>query len=91
MARFIGAQRLVLQALIEAQGDSQAFIKDSRVARTTQIALRDMRDLFLTLDQEEYVDLARNESGLSASVTAKGRLALGLYRPFPPPLRLRTS
>ena len=41
---------------------------------------------FLTLDNDEYVDLALTESGMkTASVTAKGRLALGLYRPFPTP------
>jgi hypothetical protein len=35
------------------------------------------------LDNDEYVDLALTESGMKASLTAKGRLALGLYRPFP--------
>ena len=44
---------------------------------------RDMRDWFLTLDNDELVDLALTENGMSASVTAKGRLTLGLYRPFP--------
>jgi Caspase domain len=85
MSRLYGAQRLVLQALLEAQGDSSAFLEDTRIAQTTQIALRDMRDWFLTLDQDEYVDLALTEGGLKASVTPKGRLALGLYRPFPTP------
>jgi hypothetical protein len=85
MPRLFGAQRLVLQAIQDAQGDSQAFIEDTRVAHATQIALRDMRDWFLTLDQDEYVDLALTESGLQASATPKGRLALGLYRPFPTP------
>ena len=85
MPRLFGAQRMVLQALLEAQGETSAFIEDTRVSQATQIALRDMRDWFLTLDQDEYIDLALTESGLSASVTAKGRLALGLYRPFPTP------
>jgi uncharacterized caspase-like protein len=76
---------LVLQAVQEAQGDTGAFIEDRRIAQATRISLRDMRDWFLTLDNDEYVDLARNESGLSASVTAKGRLVLGLHRPFPTP------
>ena len=44
-----------------------------------------MRDWFPTLDNDELVDLALTENGMSASVTAKGRLALGLYRPFPTP------
>jgi hypothetical protein len=85
MAKLFGAQRMVLQALLESQGDSQAFIEDSRIAHATRISLRDMRDWFLTLDNDEYVDLALTESGMSASVTAKGRLALRLDRPFPTP------
>ena len=83
MPRLFGAQRLVLQAILEIQGESQTFVEDARVAEATQIALRNMRDWLLTLDQEELVDLALTKNGLRASVTAKGRLALGLYRPFP--------
>ena len=79
MPKLFGAQRLVLQAIQEAQGDSPTFIEDTRVSQATQIALRDMRDWFLTLDQDEYLDLALTEGGMKASVTAKGRLALGLY------------
>jgi uncharacterized caspase-like protein len=58
-------------------------MEDSQIAQATKISLRDMRDWFLTLDHDELVDLALTENGMSASVTAKGRLALGLYRPFP--------
>ena len=85
MARLFGAQRLVLQAIQDAQGESQSFIEDTRICQATKISLRDMRDWFLTLDNDEYLDLALTEHGMSASVTAKGRLALGLYRPFPTP------
>jgi hypothetical protein len=85
MARLFGAQRMVLQAISAAQGDAPSFIEDSRIAQMTKISLRDMRDWFLTLDQDELVDLALTESGMSASVTARGRLALGLYKPFPTP------
>ena len=88
MARLFGAQRMVLQAIHDAQGESQAFIEDNRISQATRISLRDMRDWFLTLDNDELVDLALTENGLSASVTAKGRLALGLYRPFPTPTHL---
>ena len=87
MARIFGAQRMVLQAIQDAQGDSQSFIEDIRIAQATKISLRDMRDWFLTLDNDELVDLALTENGMSASVTAKGRLTLGLYRPFPTPTR----
>ena len=85
MANLFGAQRMVLQAILDAQGDTQAFIEDSRIAQATRISLRDIRDWFLTLDNDELVDLALTENGMSASVTAKDRLALGLYRPFPTP------
>src|SRR3954462_8468951 len=92
MARLFGAQRMVLQTIQDAQGESQAFIEDAKVAQVTQIALRDMRDWFLTLDQDGYVDLALTEGGLQASVTPQGRLALGLYRPFPTqPSRARSK
>jgi hypothetical protein len=85
MPKLYGAQRMVLQATLQAQGDMSAFVEDSRIARATNIALRDTRDWLLTLDHDELVDLALTENGLRASVTAKGRLALGLYQPFPPP------
>src|SRR5207344_296444 len=52
-------------------------------AQATQIAMGDMRNWLLTLDQEEYVDLALTNSGLGASITPKGRLTLGLFRPLP--------
>ena len=85
MARLFGAQPLVLQAILNVQGDAQAFIEDTRICQATRISLRDIRDWFLTLDNDEQVDLALTENGMSASVNAKGRLALGLYRPFPTP------
>jgi hypothetical protein len=83
MTRLYGAQRLVLQAILDAQGESSAFIEDTRIAQTTLISLREIRDWFLTLDQGEYVDLALTEDSLKAGVTPKGRLAMGVYRPFP--------
>jgi uncharacterized caspase-like protein len=85
MARLFGAQRMVLQAIQDAQGETRAFIADRRIAESTKISLQDVRDWFLTLDHDELVDLALTEDGLSASMNAKGRLALGLYRPFPTP------
>ena len=36
MARLFGAQRMVLQAIQDAQGESQAFIEDSRIAQATR-------------------------------------------------------
>ena len=82
MAKLIGAQRMVLQAILDASGNVTSFVEDSRIARTSRIALKDVRDWLETLEGDEYVEIARTEAGLSASITAKGRLALGQYRPF---------
>ena len=83
MAKLMGAQRMVLQAILDASADILSFVEDSQIARTTRIALKDVRDWLETLEREEYVEIARTEAGLSASITAKGRLALGQYRSFP--------
>jgi len=83
MPKLYDAQRMVLEAILDDQGKSSAFIEETRVAQVTQTPLRDIRDWLLTLDQDEYADLPLTDGGLKASVTPKGRLALGLYRPFP--------
>ena len=44
MAKLFGAQRMVLQAILDAEGESSAFIEDTKVAQATQISLRDVRD-----------------------------------------------
>ncbi len=78
MARLYGAQRMVLQALLDAVGETASFVEDSRIAQATKIALTDMRNWLETLEGDEYINLARTEAGLSAAITAKGRLVLGL-------------
>ena len=83
MAKLYGAQKMVLQAIQNAQGETSNYIDDSKLAQATQIAMSDMRNWLLTLDQEEYIDLTLTNNGLSASITPKGRLTLGLFRPLP--------
>jgi hypothetical protein len=85
MAKLYGAQKMVLQAILNAQGETFNYIEDSKLAQATQIAMSDMRNWLITLDQEEYVDLALTNNGLSASITPKGRLTLGIFRPLPTP------
>ena len=85
MAKLYGAQKLVLQAIQNAQGETSNYIDDWKLCQATQIAMSDMRNWLLTLDQEEYVDLALTNKGLSASITSKGRLTLGFFRPLPTP------
>src|SRR5512135_2178883 len=83
MARLYGAQKMVLQAIQNAQGETSNYIDDSKLSQATRIAMSDMRNWLLTLDQEEYIDLTLTNNGLSASITPKGRLTLGLFRPLP--------
>src|SRR5262249_41372205 len=59
------------------------FVTDIQVAQRTNIALEDVRDWIETLEGEGYVEVARTTAGLSASITAKGRLQLGLYKTTP--------
>ena len=83
MSKLYGAQKMVLQAIQNAQGETSNYIDDSKLSQATRIAMSDMRNWLLTLDQEEYIDLTLTNNGLSASITPKGRLTLGLFRPLP--------
>ncbi len=83
MAKLFGAQKMVLQALLDAQGETADYIEDWDLSQATQIALSDMRNWLLTLNHEEYVDLGLTNNDLNASITPKGRLTLGLFRPLP--------
>jgi len=82
MAKFYGAQRMVLQAILDAQGDTTNYIEDSRLVQNTRLILGDLRNWLETLEGDEYINLARTEAGLSASITAKGRVTLAQTRPF---------
>jgi len=82
MAKLIGAQPMVLQAILDSQGDSLGYIEDGRIAKTTGIALKDVRYWLEVLEGEELIQVARREADLSASISAKGRLALVQFGPF---------
>ena len=83
MAKLYGAQKMVLQAIQNAQGETSNYIEDSKLTQATQIAMSDMRNWLLTLDQEEYIDPTLTNNGRTGSITPKGRLTLGLFRPLP--------
>jgi len=71
MAKFYGAQRMVLQAILDAQGDTTNYIEDSRLAQTTRLRLDDLRNWLETLEGDEYINLVRTQDGFSASITSK--------------------
>ncbi|WP_165248070.1 hypothetical protein [Paludisphaera soli] len=83
MAKLFGAQKLVLQAVQDSPKDASGYVADGQIAQRTSIALKDVRDWIETLEGEGHVEVARTETGLCASITAKGRLQLGLYEPIP--------
>src|SRR5262249_13065821 len=86
MAKLIGAQRMVLQAILDLPKDDAGYITDSQIAQATQIAITDVRDWIETLEGEGYVEIARTRAGLSVSLTAHGKLILRQFQPFEPPV-----
>ena len=65
MAKLIGAQRMVLQAILDLPKDDAGFVSDSHIAQKTQIAISDVRDWIETLEGEGYVEVARTGTGLA--------------------------
>jgi len=82
MTRLIGAQKMVLHAISKIQEETGDPAQDTQIAERTNIALNNVRDWFLTLMKDEYVDLVRTRSGYCASITENGRLTLDLFKPF---------
>ena len=44
MAKLIGSQQMVLQAIQDSPKDTAGLVTDIQVAQTTQIAVEDVRD-----------------------------------------------
>jgi hypothetical protein len=82
MMKLEGAERLVLQAVLTAQGDSANYVADGRIAQETDLALDDVRNWLVTLQDKELISLVRGETSLKAFVEAKGVLALKQSLPF---------
>ncbi len=82
MAKLFGAQRMVLQAIHDSPKNAAGFVSDLEVARSTQIAIADIRDWLETLEGEGYVEVARTTTGLRVSITAKGRQAVRQFQRF---------
>jgi hypothetical protein len=82
MAKLIGGQRLVLQAILDVPKDAAGYVSDSQIAQKTHIAIRDVRDWLETLASDGYVQVARTEANLTASITAFGRQVLRQFQPF---------
>jgi len=84
MPKLWGSQKKVLQAISDLPKDAADSVMDTQIAQATDIAINNVRDWLETLEEEGYVEVARTEAGLSASVTASGRQTLGQFRPYSP-------
>jgi eukaryotic-like serine/threonine-protein kinase len=78
----IGAIRLVLQACYDLPGDSDSWLLDAAIAQRTRLGVSEVRHCIESLDDQGFVRSARLTEGLSAQITAEGRLFLSQRRHF---------
>ena len=76
MAQLIGAQRMILQAILDLPKDAAGYVTDDRITRSTLIGPNEVRDWLETLEGKGLIQLARTQVGMSALLTAEGRIAL---------------
>ena len=63
MARLVGTERMVLQAILDLPKDAARFVSESQIARNTQITIIDVRDWIETLARDELQGLRIFKSG----------------------------
>jgi energy-coupling factor transporter ATP-binding protein EcfA2 len=74
---------LVLQAVLDIQGDSPAYIEDRTVAQQARMDLDDVRNCFVVLEERGFLNVALLINGKSASITHDGRLELRRWEASP--------
>ena len=67
-----GAQQVILKAIHDLQGDSANTVSDAEIAQMTKIALPDVRDCLLTLEDSELISGIRTPAGLTPSSRRRG-------------------
>jgi hypothetical protein len=72
------AERKVLQAIHDLQGDSADYVEDVRIAAAARMEVPGVRDVLETLQEKGLIQLDRTGQGYRASLAANGRRALGL-------------
>jgi predicted GTPase len=70
------SERLVLQALLECQGEVGKPVSDVLVSDQTALRLEDARDILQILQEKEMVSLVITQKGLVSFIEGRGRLAL---------------
>lgn len=76
MTQLYGSQRLVLKAIRDLPANAAGFVTDKQIAHHTRIKLEAVKDWVETLEKAGFVEVARTTEGISALLTAEGRLAL---------------
>jgi hypothetical protein len=78
-----GAERMILEAIVNLSTGSAGNVEDSRIADKTRIKVEDVRDHLETLHKKGMIEPARTEVGISAYITSIGRQALRLWEASP--------
>jgi hypothetical protein len=93
MAKPVGIHWIVLLAIGKAQGDQSSYIRDSEIAKNIAGNINDIRNSLELLETDGFVEIAKLEFGLVATITAQGRLALSQYdtRPVRRPTELEST
>ncbi len=76
MAKLFGAQRMVLQAVNDLPKHPAGYVTDDQISRATGIDVSEVRDWIETLEGGGHIEVAKTGFGLSACISAGGRLAL---------------
>ena len=78
MEQFQGAERLIVQTIMNSPKDSAGYVADTQIATASKISVQDVQNWLETLEGKGFVQRAKIIGGFKAHVTAKGKLALGL-------------
>ena len=78
------SKQRVLQACSDLTIDNNfRFVSDNVIAKITRMKIQDVRDCLVSLSQKSLVETCWHGNYLESSLTATGRLALAMERPFP--------
>ena len=69
-----GSQPAILQSINESPKDSAGYVSDEQIARLTRIAIEDVKEWLITLEDDRLVSIARRTDGFWAVMEAKGQI-----------------
>ena len=74
MEQFQGAERLIVQTIMNSPKDSAGYVADTQIATASKISVQDVQNWLETLEGKGFVQRAKITGGFKAHVTAKGKL-----------------